>query len=81
MTFVAHTENWQYATNNAMTKVRNQTDRQKMNRTTISVKPYLLFFAKAKEKQFYPRANASCFTFAFTQTLLKLDSKSYLRFK
>jgi len=51
----------------AMVTVRNQTDRQKMNRTLISDKPCLPSFAKAKEKQCRAQVNASCFTFAFAQ--------------
>jgi len=42
-----------------MATVRNLTERQKMNRTAISDKPCLPSFAKAKEKQRYPQANAS----------------------
>jgi len=55
----------------------HQTDRHKMNRQTLSDKPYLLSFAKAKEKQRHPQANPSCFTFAFAPTHQDTDSTTF----
>jgi len=48
-----------------MTTVQTLNDSKKMKRHIISDKPCLPSFAKAKEKQRHPQANANCFTFAF----------------
>jgi hypothetical protein len=49
----------------AMTTLLPLNDIAKMKRQINSDKPCLPSFAKAKEKQPNPQANASCFTFSF----------------
>ncbi len=60
---------------NPMTTVLTLNESAKMNDRTISDKPCLPSFAKAKEKQHHTQANASCFTFAFAPT----HQDNYLR--